>query len=291
MRRACIPVTRTPPRSATSASRTPSFECGGGRTPSRTSTAPSGSRAPLWCCSRPTTTAGTRPGCAGTSRGRTTSSQAARSCAGTARRLLAADGPLTGPGAVVEHRRAAVLLLLGGGRGVARAAHRGPDAGGHLVLAAVEAAAADRARIAVRLAVGDRLHLGRDAHLGQSGAALLLDLALGHPLGGLGLAAGLLAEGRLFHGRWLDQRVLEARRGLGSGCRERRWYGHEKQRDGNQNHSAHVGVPPSVCRVQSARRAGPHAIARCGAQAGGGTRSATTRRLGRERYPERLFQV
>ena len=56
-----------------------------------------------------------------------------------------------------QHRRAPVLLALGGRSGVALAADARPGPVRELVLAAVGAAAADRARVAVRLAGGDPL--------------------------------------------------------------------------------------------------------------------------------------
>src|SRR4051812_27624935 len=261
MRRACIPVTRTPPRSATSASRTPSFECGGGRTPSRTSTAPSGSRAPPWCCSRPITTAGTRPGCAGTSRGRTTSSQAARSCAGTVpRRLLAAHGPLAGPGAVVEQGRTHVLLLFGGGGWVAVAAHRCPDRRRHLVLAAVQAASADRAGVAVRLALGDGRELGWDAHLRLRGAAL------GRPE-----LVQLVQQGGAAHAG-LDQVVVSRRAGGREGSRH---CTEEKRSNENSSSPTHVLGSPRVCRGHPP---GGRSTRDCsaGMKAGGGIRRSAS---------------
>ncbi len=92
-----------------------------------------------------TTTAATRPGSAGRSRARTTSCPAPRWCAAaTPTGLGAADRPLAGTAARVEHRRAFVLLGLAGGGGVALAANACPCGGGELVLAAVGAVGADR---------------------------------------------------------------------------------------------------------------------------------------------------
>src|SRR5689334_11669459 len=71
------------------------------------------------------------------------------------RNLTTADGPGRAALLRVEHRRAAVLLGLGGGGRIAGAADRLPGGLGELVLA-VEAVARVGRRVPARLAGGDR---------------------------------------------------------------------------------------------------------------------------------------
>ena len=71
-----------------------------------------------------------------------------------------------------QHRRAPVLLALGCRGGVALAADARPGPVRELVLAAVGAAAADRARVAVRLAGGDPLRVARTRRR-QAGAPVM----------------------------------------------------------------------------------------------------------------------
>ena len=74
---------------------------------------------------------------------------------------LAADRPVPAAAARQQHRGTTVLLGLGGTCGIALAADARPGPERELVLAAVGAAAADRARVTVRLAGGDLLQSAR----------------------------------------------------------------------------------------------------------------------------------
>src|SRR4051812_26858181 len=75
---------------------------------------------------------------------------------------VAADRPLAGAPPAQRDRRAAVLLPPGSGRRIAVAAGGGPRAERELVLAAVRARGAHRARVVVRLAARDPVQLRAD---------------------------------------------------------------------------------------------------------------------------------
>src|SRR5690242_10531119 len=92
--------------------------------------------------------------------------------------------PRRGTAFAVEAQRHAVLRRLGRGGRVAVTAGGLPRGLVELVLAAVLAAARDRARVATGLALGDLLQLGRELHVRSTAARLAAAAAGGRRAAG-----------------------------------------------------------------------------------------------------------
>lgn len=148
---------------------------------------------------------------------------------------LTADGPGTGTGLRIKQRCPVVLLVLGSGSGVTRAAYCGPSFKGELIFASVAAVTRNDGRIAAGLARGDRFERRHRYATGKSREGFL-SLALQ-----AGAAGGLDAlrcsahldvdpraaeEQRRLGGR---SSVCQADAGLGAG---RVWRGKRGSRDG-----------------------------------------------------------